>query len=70
MKPPRRPGTKTAEQVAELFGRDTRTIYRWRREGRIEGIRDGNYIVFRDEEIERFNREQFDGIQLEHDIAS
>ena len=70
MKPPRRPGTKTAEQVAELFGRDTRTIYRWRREGRIEGIRDGNRILFRDEEIARFNHDEFDGLPFEQAVAS
>ena len=54
-----------------MFGRDARTIYRWRREGRIEGIRDGNYIVFRDEEIARFDRDEFNGLNIqEQDVAS
>jgi predicted site-specific integrase-resolvase len=72
MKPPRRPGTKTVEQVAAIFGRDTRTIYRWRKGGLIKGIRDGNFWLFRDQEIERFSREHFDGLPTEQDqqIAS
>jgi excisionase family DNA binding protein len=72
MKPPRRPDTKTVEQVAAMFGRDARTIYRWRREGRIQGTRDGNYILFQDAEIERFNRDEFNGLSLQEqqDVAS
>ena len=70
MKPPRRPGTKTVEQAAALFGVSPRTVYRWRREGLLEGVRIGNFIVFRDEEIERFNTEQFNGIPVEQAAAS
>lgn len=44
------PSTLTAGQLADLFGKTTKTIYAWERTGRIPAwpIGDG-YVVFRDE---------------------
>jgi hypothetical protein len=67
--PPRRPGTKTVAQVAALFGVEPCTIYQWRRNGLIHGIRVGNYLVFRDTEVARLDQDRFSGLDLD-DIAS
>ena len=66
MQPPRRPGTQTVDEVAQRFGVRVRTVYRWRREGLIDAIRVGNYLVFADAEVDRFDRDRFAGL----DVAS
>jgi excisionase family DNA binding protein len=66
MQPPRRPGIQTVEEVALRFGVKPRTVYRWRREGLIDAIRVGNYLVFSDAEVDRFDRDRFAGL----DVAS
>ena len=70
MQPPRRPGTQTAEQVADRFGVAVKTIYRWRREGRIRAIKVGNYYVFADTEVDRFDNDRFAGLDLTDSVAS
>jgi excisionase family DNA binding protein len=66
MQPPRRPETHTVEQVAARFDVKPRTVYRWRREGLIDATRVGNYLVFSDTEVDRFDRDRFAGL----DVAS
>ncbi len=69
MQPPRRPGTQTAETVADRFDVAVSTVYRWRREGIIQGQRVGHYLVFADAEVDRFDRERF-GVALQDQVAS
>ena len=64
MQPPRRLGTQTVEEVAERFGVRVRTVYRWRREGLIDAIKVGNYLVFSDAEVDRFDRDRFNGLEV------
>jgi predicted site-specific integrase-resolvase len=66
MEPPNTPRTKTADHVAARFGVSLATLYRWRRQGLIQGTRVGHYLVFADTEIERFAAERFAGL----DVAS
>ena len=68
---PQRTGTKTAEQVAELFGVAPRTVYKWRYKGLIEGQRVGHYLLFADAEVARFERQRYGvTIQDEDQVAS
>ena len=53
----RRPSSRTllsAEEVAEYFGVQTTTVYRWCREGRIPCLKIGKHWRVRREELEDF----------------
>ena len=50
---------RTVESVAEQFGVDTRTVYRWRRFGRLNGTKVGTRIYFTHAEIERFEQARY-----------
>jgi excisionase family DNA binding protein len=50
---------RTVESVAQQFDVDTRTVYRWRRQGAINGTKVGVRILFTKAEVARFEQARY-----------
>ena len=47
----------TKTEVAQILGKDSKTIWRWLRGGKIQGQRVGNLVLIKEEEVKRLQQE-------------